>query len=342
MTERRIYTAVIILAVSVPIIQHLLRIIITDNYFYFFKIIKVFLYIQLTIQFFQIIELIPNKGQFNHYFFPILRTGGFFSEPSTLAVSLSPFIFLCIGNLQLARRLLGLSGVLAVVVSLILSPSTTAVAVILLALAFLIVNLRFNNAHVVFFVSIVVGCGAVLTLIFVQDVFERVYSTFALLTGQNPETDLNFSALMFFKGYEMALHGITNFPFGVGILNFQSLAENSSISLLSYIASISNSGSGTSMLFKIIGEFGVFGIAFMLFAVVMFLKNNKDGSYHAIMQNFFIFNLFALAIRGNSYFDGTPLITISVIFMSYSIFRRSKKSASQNYLRPKSIKYSAD
>ena len=95
------------------------------------------------------------------------------------------------------------------------------------------VNLNIKNIKSVFLIFSVILIAIVLTLKYLPEVSERSTVIADLLTGGDINAALNLSALIYYKGYEMAYYGITHYPFGVGFLNMEYLNQFSSVSQIS-------------------------------------------------------------------------------------------------------------
>ena len=141
-----------------------------------------------------------------------------------------------------------------------------------------------------------------------------------LLSGGALNADLNLSALIYYKGFEMASYGIAHYPLGVGFLNMEFLNQFSSVSQISNFLFDLNKQDGASILFKITSEFGLLGLLLFFGLALRLLKLVRSDS--DIYETAFLFAFFAAFVRGSSYFDGSLFIGISLYI--YHIRNKAK------------------
>ena len=118
----------------------------------------------------------------------------------------------------------------------------------------------------------------------------------------------------------MALGGLQHYFLGVGFLNFQILNEYSFVSFLSNLAWELNAMGGTSVAFKLIGEFGYIGVLIILFSLIAFAKSIRQDDYKKTLGTFFLFGLIVSFVRGASYFDGIPVLAFAVLYRNIRLY----------------------
>lgn len=283
-----------------------------------FLVLRYFLFTQILVQGLQLI--LWMSGWFDTDYKLIMgipRTSGYFFEPSHLAFSLSPFIYLFFVRRKLMIQWIGKSGVFCVLFIYLLCPSTTVVGII--GLALLVVHYGSVTSMNQFVKRIVFSLAAVSSvvwlLLYVPALNDRVLSLYTVIDDPSSvEGGLNASSLAFYKGYEMAYASLRHFVLGVGFLNFQFLNEHSSVSLLSELLYELNKSDGTTIGFKVIGEYGYLGLFIMTYAIIVFVKNIRRTEIKYVLENAFIFGLMASCLRGASYFDGPPFLAFVLLF----------------------------
>lgn len=132
----------------------------------------------------------------------------------------------------------------------------------------------------------------------------------------------------------MATLALSDYPFGVSLLNMEYLSPQVEVSQINEIFYRKNSNDGTSILFKTIAEFGYFGVVFSLFGFYLFAKYLKSGMIFAAIL---LFGFVVATIRGTSYFDGVQLLAISAIivyFFNKSRLKTHDTSPAESVSRP--------
>ncbi|MGX9367342.1 hypothetical protein ACTVJH_15095 [Desulfoplanes sp. PS50] len=311
-------------------ISRWLDIILKSKQKFFFRFCSFFLQTQLLVQLSQLI--LWKLGLFNthyKYLFNIPRFYGFFLEPSLVAFGLSPFVYLFIFHRKLAFLWLGKRGVISIFLIFIICPSSTLVCVLGIASFFrLLSSSNSIRSFIIKTVSAsVIGFILFWVIINIPATSARVFDLVAALSDPaRINGSLNFSSLLFLKGWQMACAGLKYYSLGVGFLNFQFLNDYSSVSFINDFLYEANAFEGTSVGFKLIGEFGYLGFVILLANFYIFFKNIKKNDQCSILENFILFGLIIGCIRGPSYFDGFTIIALVVIFnkLGPSLFHFSK------------------
>lgn len=230
---------------------------------------------------------------------------------------MSPFVYLILNHFRLARSLIGSLGINTVCAIFVLSPSTTLWGIVFFALSIRVVS-TINVRRILLYSSFAFVLAA--TVLFLSpSVQDRVFDVFKMMSGATIIShDMNLSALCFIKGMQMAIEGLHNYPLGVGILNFQMLNDFSEVSQLTPLLHSMNIYSGTSIAWKMIGEFGYLGLFVIIYSFFRFFKNFKSQKFLYVYERFFLFGLISSFIRGASYIDGVPLLALSVLLLPLS------------------------
>ncbi len=315
----RTFVGLLIFSILVVLVRKYLLLLFRSEYAkrIFFKYIKYFLYLQFTTQ---IIQLVLSKLGFFHsgypYVWKLQRVPGLFAEPSHLVISLTPLLFLYLYNKNFFYRYLGKKTFYILIFSLLLSPSSTLVVLLLFAIIFLFFQ-RVTIKNIIF--GIIIFIIAIIAIFKIPAVKERFFSLlYGLYNAEISDSNLkNLSALIFLKGLEMAKYALKHFPLGVGFLNLEFLNDYVVVSHLNKILYDLNANDGSSIAFKIIGEFGYIGLLFLFTAVIYFLSLLKRYNKINIMKIFFLFGFISCFVRGTSYFDGYPIFALAILFNRY-------------------------
>ena len=314
----RVYGALIFLPIVLIVTIKSLLILINESEKQFVLTIKACVYIVFCLMVFQYILWVLNlyDTRYQHLFLNIPIFSGPYSEPSHLAMSLSPAIFLSIRQLILRSRDQIKMPRIIMLATFLLAPSLTFILVAIFSLIIITIELvkLKKKPNSIFYISTLLFFTVGISYLFLQsDYFaSRIDGVISLLYFNEDSRLINLSALVFFKGFQMAMLAISDYPLGVGILNMAFLSPFVEASYYNDLLYDLNSNDGSSMLFKVISEFGYFGIGFITTAVFycirLLLKN--QAVYSAI-----IFGFIASFIRGASYFDGAPIIAISLLLI---------------------------
>lgn len=288
----------------------------------FFAVGRAALFIELAVQIAQLIGwaagvIHPN---YHYYFGGLPRVSGIFSEPSHVAIGLAPFVYMIICHPESSRRFLGRGAVLLVCLIGLISPSATLIAVVALASLLRLVPQKVSLRSLVKAITFaVIATPALWYLITdVPVIKDRIIDVFLLVSSANPgDASANLSSLLFIKGLQMAEAALRHFPAGVGMLNMSVLNSYSSISDLSYFLQHQNASDGTSLLFKLVGEFGYAGALIAAFACVFLIRRPRQMDINVQIDRMMVFGLVATFIRGTSYFDGVPLLGLAVIYSKW-------------------------
>lgn len=298
-----------------------------------FKIFKYFIVAQLVCQLTQMILWYFNlyHSDYLHYFFNGPRVSGFYREPSHVAYSLSPFIYLVIFKYKYTFKNLGRFGLICLFLIFFLSICSTLIAIFLIGyfFRFMIVGQTIKSLFYKSFGILLFIIAFIFLLDFMPALKERIDLTMSFFWSNNIvySQDTNRSVLAFIKGWQMAMASLSETVFGAGFLNLQYFNEYSEVSKINESLYNLNSMEGTSTAFKMIGEFGYLGLILIIYVVVKFVKNCNREIYFSVYQNFFLFGLIAAFLRGPTYFDGVVMLTFSLIYLNFFKNKRYESSS---------------
>lgn len=277
----------------------------------FSKLLKLFLYLNIILQFLQFLNN-PYLFETNNYF--LLRSPGFFLEPSHLAIIYSGFLATFLFSIQEFKKK---------EFFLFLISSFFCISFVMLVMySFLILIYIIKRKFNLYFL---------LSLIFITSfiLFSMDYFKFRLLgifMDAFNDGSINLSAKIFKAHALSTFQSILNFPLGVGIGNYSYSYENflsnsdnfNYFYVLNYILLNHNYNDGTSNLFKIISEMGVFGILLILIILKNFFNSFDNKKY----TSFYIFSItvfFTSLLRGAGYFN-CGIIFLIAYLISYNHF----------------------
>ena len=254
------------------------------------------------------------------------RPCGFFFEPSNLGFSLSPFLYILFVDFNKFVKWFGYSSIFIIATIFFLSFSTTFLAAVALSLIYKGINLtnKLNNKKILKkFTIIFIGIISIFFLAqSVRPIAIRLNQVILRFEGKERISgNINMSSAVFLKGFEMAKKALGSYPLGAGIDNLQFLNKFTRIAKLGknnmgggYFKE--NKDNGGSVLWKIIGEFGYFGLfvalTAFLFSIYRILKYKKNK--HDIIIDAFIFALIVSFLRSPGYTDGIDIIGLSILF----------------------------
>lgn len=254
-----------------------------------------------------------------HYFLPIERRSGLVSEPSFVALWLSPYLFMIGHNFAMFKRYLGLSSLCMVLAIMILCPSATLIAILALTMTILATEYLLRGSAFGLFASLLTLSVVLGVIIALPDVADRVNGVIGADAGAK---DQNMSSLVFVKGRQMASYALLNMPLGVSFQDMASLTQYSDVAYLNKTIWSLNSDDGSSILFKGICELGILFLLVACVALWRFLKNilsDARGSMFTLVVLSFQFSAFAHFLRASSYFDGVIVIGLAVcVFDSFT------------------------
>ena len=267
-----------------------------------------------------------------------------FSEPSHFATSMLPFIaFYSVSIIDKFKKIVHI--IFYIILALLIKNLSLLVGMVL------IIFIAFKFKKIIKFLVFLFITLAILYLIsFIvnpqNDLFnlnKLSYFTDRILLKTNLDTSskVNMSVLVFMAGYhEILLNLIHSNFFGIGFQQFGITGEQSYIREIIY----NNSGrfeykhdkDASFLMGKIISEFGIFGLFFLMFYLKIFIKNLIHIK-HAIFKRDEILYLFSsccivsfsieLFFRGSGYFTtGSYLFLVSLFIKIFYNLNDKKKN----------------
>lgn len=291
------------------------------------KFLKLFLLLQLLLMIGQLLlwsmgyRITWHMATFAYIHDGLPRPCGFFLEPSNLGFSLSPFLYILFVNFKKFVKWFGYSSIFILATIFFLSFSTTFFGALVLSFIYKGISLtnRLNNKNVLKkFMIFLIGIISIFFLAqSVRPIAIRLNQVIFRIEGREKiNGKINMSSAVFLKGFEMAKKALESYPIGVGIDNLQFLNKFTHIAKLGGNYFKENKDSGGSVLWKIIGEFGYFGLfiafgtfSFMIYRVLKDKKNERN-----ILIEAFMFALIVSFLRSPGYTNGVDIIGLSILF----------------------------
>lgn len=293
--------------------------------------LKVIIRLQVVLQVVQIagFNLLSNRTA-PHYFLPFDRPPGLLIEPSHVAITWAPLILAALWpKAKVFGGHLNTRDFFWVYVTVILCPSATMLIVILLALLLRFVSWKPQAGIVLIIVALLFAQNLVFILDFLpSEINERVQVLLYLIETGYFDERTNLSSVVFYGGATAALTALDVSPLGVGFLNMASIYGTDDLLYYRQITDDANIRDGSSMLFKLIVEFGYLGLAFAIYATLaiwrIFALRPPD-----VTIGLLAFPLVACFARGTSYIDGPVVIALSIILFGLHLRKRDVPSSGQ-------------
>jgi hypothetical protein len=249
------------------------------------------------------------------------RASGFFYEPSNVAFSLSPFIYILIQDYKKFIKFFKSDSIIILITIFLISFSTTFAVVIFISFLLKIIKIYKSKN----FKKIIVSIGIMIFFIYLaltnNQISIRANQVLFRFAGTEVlSNNINASSAVFIKGFEMSKKALTSYPFGVGLDNMAFLNKFAKINKIKKNISQFNNDNGGSIMFKIIGEYGYIGLVIViytfLFLIKASLKTENINSYD-IFINSQVLGLMSTFIRGPSYTVGVAIIGLSILFWTF-------------------------
>lgn len=277
---------------------------------------KCFLLVQSLWMLVQIaLDYNPGVEAYRHYFLPIWRESGMFTEPSHLAVAITSIITLGLAFPSFWMRQFGVLWYGLVAIIVLLCPATTLLAGIISA------AIAYCAKSAVRFALLILATpilnGMILTVAYLYKdqnaAADRIYSLYMLSSTASASDSENVSAIIFAKGIYVMQRSLEDYPLGVGLDSLVYANKYYAYSFSSLFGGW-NERDSASILIKAVTEFGwegaiLFALA-MGFLLLTIYKNSdeKRTIYAAVGFALFIGN----CVRGAGYFDFGFLLGVSI------------------------------
>ena len=261
-----------------------------------------------------------------------IRLGGFYPEPSHLALSLAPILVALMASEYNINRLWGIGGLF-----IISTLSASATIIVMVALCFSVVLLvRSTSRSLVFSIMKISVLFVLLTgLIFYSSYAQEFTSRIEGLTTSNVST--NLSSLVYVNGWETAIQNFQNTA-GVGLgfnrMGCEPRPFTNTGSILSALQLADyNYNDGSFIFSKLLSELGILGALMWAAAtgvVISLMLFRYEGNMDRINAETLALTLsgltvitFGAVIRGTNYFSGSFLFGVfCIIFLWGSLMAR--------------------
>jgi O-antigen ligase len=244
-----------------------------------------------------------------------IRVNSIFSEPSQLAILISPAVFISIHHI-LTRNFIFLSWkyCLVILVTLVLSTSSTGYLGVFLSAVIIAINFRRILD------ALVIGVIATFAIVFLyQNVTEfrtRADSYFNILDEEELKVrDINSSSFVQYNNTQVAVTNFMHNPlFGTGLGSYQSAYEKYSLTkeadFLIKKGFDFNSQDANSLFLRVMAEMGLVGLAFLFLIVFRFfvLKSPDTADQLSWLISGSVLTLILLTYfrQGNYFLNGFP------------------------------------
>lgn len=279
--------------------------------------VKIFLVIQSLLMIAMVLMRVHTR--YDHYFLPISRVSGLFTEPSHVAIAMSAPLAIMIGFPKLWRDSFGAPFSAAVFIILVLCPSASMVWPILGG--FVVLSIRSGAAFALSFPILGIAFGIlpsfVASLRYSNEIMERVYDAYSLIFLGVSSDKLNVSAIVLAKGVYVLKSTLSNLPIGTGIDNLYYGNVLYGLSFSKYFGHL-NMRDSSSILVKVGSEFGWIGICCIIscFVFLSYKIYSLRSSSYAIIVAVALSALISNCGRGAGYFDFgfifVPAVTIAL------------------------------
>ena len=252
------------------------------------------------------------------------RVNSILSEPTYLATSLSPVVFVSIRNLIQNDSLIfsKLKSLIIIIIS-ILTTSSIGYLGIIISLLFSLNLFRLRYIIFAIFISI---SGFIISYKNVSDFSNRVNSARGLWIEKDFKIEnTNNSSFVLYNNLHIAKENLLNYPiFGTGLGSHETAFKKFTLtkSLIQYDFEF-NIKDGNSLFVRLCTETGLIGLIFILIIIyngfIYKTHIQQDTDYHRIIsQAIFVFILLVLIRQGNYMLNGLPFIFLIYHFNKIS------------------------
>lgn len=240
-----------------------------------------------------------------------IRVNSIFSEPSYVAASLAPAMFVSLYNITTNSSLfLTKKKCIVIILMYFLSFSSLGIFAFFMALIFLLVRKGFITAAV--FVGPVTALAFFLVYNTIDEFKERADGTFEIFSNQNIYNyDIHGSSFVLYNNYHVATTNFLKNPlFGSGIGSHLIAFDKYSLTNQIGVVDIEfNSADANSMFLRLLSETGIFGTGFFLFFLIKnYIPRKKalNEEYWLISVGCLIIIIVHLVRQGHYFYNGFP------------------------------------
>jgi hypothetical protein len=253
------------------------------------------------------------------------RRSGIFFEPSHLGILLTGIYSIIILQLKSSKLKVNIySYFLLVFTSLIAISTTLIVGIFFVLITKLLIDI-IKNGKLNFFILIMFFILIILSFIN-EFILVRLNTLNLLFTNFQIESNFNLSSAVFLNCYNVAINSLNYYLLGTGFNLYHIAHDNFSIrdsNLIFMSLDNMNRYDGSSNIFKLVVEFGIFSLIPILISVISVFNLQKYRE-----DNFYIFSVFILII---SSFRGVGYFNSGVIICFFYIFTKILKNRLMNY-----------
>tara|TARA_B110000483_G_scaffold242878_1_gene330233 strand:+ start:4544 stop:5803 length:1260 start_codon:yes stop_codon:yes gene_type:complete len=242
------------------------------------------------------------------------RVNSILPEPTYLATSLSPAVYISIRNLIHKNNFI-FSKTQSIIVILISILTTSTVGYLGIIIS-IILSLDFLRLRYVLFVAIIFSVGFMTAYQNVSDFSNRVNSAKGLWIDQDFNiNNTNNSSFVLYNNLHIAKENIKKFPiFGTGLGSHQTAFKKHTLtrSLIQYDFEF-NIKDGNSLFVRLCTETGVLGLAFIFIMIIngfiyKSVVSDELDNHKIISHALLILIILVLVRQGNYMLNGLPLI----------------------------------
>ncbi len=264
---------------------------------------------------------------------------GIFSEPSHVGFSLFPSVAIL---LLAEEKKFQLTGLLALLGLIILSPSSTLIA---LTLGWFIYRIMVTGKFIKGLVVAFAVASAVVLMAAIVDYDKYVTPILERIAGvAGNEDSQNFSSLVYVQGWQDALYNFQRthwLGLGFNMMGCKPLPDSPIRPIVeyNYAGDDSNTVDGSFVFSKLMSETGIIGIALPVILIWWIVRLEKDvratsacaRNAKADMQmTLIVYFLIAYVVRGSGYFNTELLILVVALSGSFKWYRENHFNLHKN------------
>ena len=252
------------------------------------------------------------------------RVNSILPEPTYLATSLSPAVYISVRNLIHKNNFI-FSKTQSIIVILISILTTSTVGYLGIIIS-LILSLDFLRLRYVLFIIIIFVLGFMVAYNNVSDFSNRVNSAKGLWVEEDFSiNNTNNSSFVLYNNLHIAKQNLLNYPlFGTGLGSHETAFKKHTLtrSLIQYDFEF-NIKDGNSLFVRLCTETGLCGLFFILIIILngfVYSSNIRGDAYHQklLSHALFIFIILVLIRQGNYMLNGLPLMFLLYYFNGLS------------------------
>lgn len=246
------------------------------------------------------------------------RVNSILSEPTYLATSLSPSVYVSIRNIiKKETFIFSKTQSITIIIISILTTSTVGYLGILFSI---LLSLNILRLRYVFIAIIISVGGSIIAYNNVSDFSSRVNSARGLWIDKDFNIEnTNNSSFVLYNNLNIAKENLIKYPlFGTGLGSHETAFKKFTLtkSLIQYNFEF-NVKDGNSLFVRLCTETGLVGLLFILFLIYkcfVYQAAPKYELYNVISQSLFILLFLSLVRQGNYMLNGLPFIFLIYLY----------------------------